>query len=97
MKLVLALQYCLTDRSKAVLLLWIICVIYVFCLSCFHVCSLLPCTCWEKADLLAQRLFVTFNCTFVTFTCGILGQVWNLIVSIPDLYPLSYFGNDRLD
>ena len=32
-----------TDRSKAVLLLWIICVIYVLCLSCFRVCSLLPC------------------------------------------------------
>ena len=32
-----------TDRSKAVLLLLIICVIYVLCLSCFRVCSLLPC------------------------------------------------------
>ena len=32
-----------TERSKAVLLLWIICVIYVLCLSCFCVCSLLPC------------------------------------------------------
>ena len=31
-----------TDRSKAVLLLWIICVIYVLCLSSFSVCSLLP-------------------------------------------------------
>ena len=27
---------------------------------------------------------------FVTFTCGILGQVWSLIVSIPDLCHLSY-------
>ena len=32
-----------TGRSKAVLLLWIIRVIYVLCLSCFRVCSLLPC------------------------------------------------------
>ena len=32
-----------TDRSKAVLLLRILCVIYVLCLSCFRVCSLLPC------------------------------------------------------
>ena len=32
-----------TDVSKAVLLLWIICVIYVLCLSCFRVCLLLPC------------------------------------------------------
>ena len=27
----------------------------------------------------------------VTFPCGILGQVWYLIVSIPDLCRLSYF------
>ena len=32
----------LTDHSRAVLLLWIICVIYVLCLSRFRVCSLLP-------------------------------------------------------
>ena len=32
-----------------------------------------------------------FNCVFVTFPCGILGQVWYLIVSIPDLCRLSYF------
>ena len=44
--------------------------------------------CWERADLLA---FVMFNCTFVTFPCGILGQAWYLIVLIPDLCPLSYF------
>ena len=31
-----------TDCSKAVLLLWIICVIYVLCLLCFRVCSFLP-------------------------------------------------------
>ena len=29
---------------------------------------------------------------FVTFPCGILGQVWYLIVSFPDLCLLSYFG-----
>ena len=26
-----------------------------------------------------------FNCVFVTFPCGILGQVWYLNVFIPDL------------
>ena len=31
-----------TDHSKAILLLWIICVIYALCLSCFRICSLLP-------------------------------------------------------
>ena len=29
--------------------------------------------------------FVKLNCVFVTFSCGILGQVWYMIVSIPDL------------
>ena len=37
--------------------------------------------------------FVMFNCVFVTFPCGILGQMWYLIVSIPDLCCLSYFFN----
>ena len=36
-------------------------------------------------------LFVMFNCVFVTFPCGILGQVWCLIVSILDLCRLSYY------
>ena len=35
--------------------------------------------------------FVMFNCVCVTFPCGILGQVWYLIVLIPDLCHLSYF------
>ena len=29
-------------------------------------------------------------CIFVTFQCGILGQVWYLIVSLPDLCHLCY-------
>ena len=31
-----------------------------------------------------------FSCVFVTFPCGVLGQVWYLIVSIPDLCLLTY-------
>ena len=31
-----------------------------------------------------------FYCVFVTFPCGILGRLWCLIVSIPDLCLLSY-------
>ena len=45
--------------------------------------------CWERADLLA--LVCDVYCVFVTFPCGILGQVWYLIVSFPDLCRLSYF------
>ena len=47
-------------------------------------------TCWERAGLLTL-LYVMFYCGFVSFPYGVLGQVWYLIVSIPDLCPLSYF------
>ena len=36
-------------------------------------------------------LYVMFSCVFVTFPYSVLGQVCYLIVSIPDLYILSYF------
>ena len=47
---------------------------------------------WSPAGkgLISRPLFVMLNCVFVTFTCGILGQVWYLIVSIPGLCRLSY-------
>ena len=51
-------------------------------------CSLVL-TSWERADLLALWV-VTFYCDFVTFPCGVLGKVWFLVVSIPDLGILSY-------
>ena len=44
-----------------------------------------------SADLMA--LVGDVNCIFVTFLCGILGQVWHLIASFPDLCLLSYFEN----
>ena len=58
-------------------------------------CSLVV-TCWERADLGAV-LYVMFYCVIVTFPCGVLGQVWCLIVSISDLYLLFYFYKKRLD
>ena len=57
-----------TDRSKAVLLLWIFyvfvlsCVCYVLCAS-VYMCFVV--TCWERADLLA--LVCDVFCEFVTF------------------------------
>ena len=42
-----------------------------------------------RADLLA--LVGDVHCICVTFPCGILGQVWYLVVSLPDLCRLSYF------
>ena len=59
-----------------------------FFLSC--VCyAFVRVICWERAVLLA--LVCDVYCVFVTFPCGILCQVWHLIVWIPDLCRLSYF------
>ena len=50
---------------------------------------------WSPAGkwLTSWLSFVMSNCDVVTFPFGILGQVFCLIVSIPDLCPLSYFYN----
>ena len=52
-----------------------------------HCCLVVAC--WK--GLTFWLLFVMSNCDFVTFPCGILGQVWYLIVLIPDLCRLSHF------
>ena len=58
-------------------------------LSCASVYRCIAVTCWERADLLALVCEVYFcSCHFPV---GILGQVWCLIVSIPDICPLYYF------
>ena len=54
-----------------------------------HHCSPVG-TCWERVSLLAL-LYVMFSFGCVIFPCGVLGQVWYLIVSIPDLCLLTYF------
>ena len=67
-------------------------VISVLCLLCFRAHLFID-TVWSPAGkgLTSWLSFVMSNCVFVTFPCGILGQVWNLVVSIPDRCPLSYF------
>ena len=67
---------------------------YLFCglfglFMSFRVCSLLWSPAWK--GLTSWLSFVMINCVFVTFPCGILDQVWYLIVSIPDLCHFSYF------
>ena len=62
---------------------------HVCLVSLFVHCSLFV-ICWERADLLVL-LCVMFYCAFVTFRCGVFGQLWCLIVSIPHLCLLSYF------
>ena len=82
-----------TDRSKAVLLLLIICgflcLVFLMLSRLFFCCLVV--TCWERADLLT--LVGEVYCFLVTFPCGILGKVMYSIVSFPDLCRLSYFYN----
>ena len=63
---------------------------FLFCLVfamslCASVYMCFVVTCWERADLLALVCGVCCE-----FAIGILGQVWYLIVSIPDLCTLTY-------
>ena len=81
-----------TDYYKTVLLLWIIYVLSILCL--LQLCArLFICALWSPAGkgLTYLHSFVVSNCNFVT-PIGILGQVWVLIISIPDLCTLTYFG-----
>ena len=57
-------------------------------LSCLFIAAL-----WshDGKGLTSWLSFMMSNCEFVTFQCGILGQVWYLVVLIPDLCCLSYF------
>ena len=66
-------------------LFFVSCVSHAF--TSVHCCLVV--TCWERADLLA--LVGEVYCIFVTFLCGVLGQVWYLNVSFPEFCCLSYF------
>ena len=59
--------------------LFYLCIVFVMLLHLF-IAAL-----WSPAGkgLPSWLLFVMFKCVFVTFPCGILGQVGYLIVSIP--------------
>ena len=62
----------------------------LLCLSCFASLHCFLVVTWrERGDLLA--LVCDIYCDFVTFPFGILGQVWYLIVWIPDPCCFSYF------
>ena len=62
---------------------------YCVCHAFASVRLCLAVNCWERADLLA--LVCDVDCVVGLFECGILGKVWYLIVSIPDLCHLSTF------
>ena len=67
------------------------CRVFVMLLWASVYCCLVV-TRWEMAALLA------LDCDVLLWVCyfpiGILGQVWYLIVLIPDLCPLSYLNNN---
>ena len=71
----------------------LLCFCSVLCLLCL--CArLFICALWPPAGkgLTSWLSFVVSYCEFVTFpSIGILGQVWYLIVSTPDLCTLTYF------
>ena len=64
-----------------------LCLVFIMLLRLFTAALRLP----AGNGLTSWLLFVMLNNVFVSFPCGILGQVWYLIVSIPDLCRLSYF------
>ena len=68
-----------------------LCLVFVMLSRLFIVALCTP----AGKGLTSCLLFVMFNCVFVTFPCGILGQVGYLIVSIPDLCRLSYLGRKK--
>ena len=67
---------------------------FLFCLAfamsfCASVYICFVVTCWERADLMV--LVCGVSLLVCHFPIGILGKVWYLIVSIPDLCTLTYF------
>ena len=80
-------------RRKAVLLLWIVFAIFsfVFVFVILSFCSLQPCdNLLGKAGPLGSLVCDVFL-YFVIFPHGFTGQVWYLIVLMPDLCLLPYF------
>ena len=71
----------------------IICVIYVLCLSGFRGIDAL----WSTAgkELTALLSFVKFNCVFVNFPCGILGQMWLYLFLIFAAFLILYRPHDH--
>ena len=70
----------------------------LFCIVFVMLSRLFIAALWSPAGkgLTSWLSSVVLNCVFVTFPFGILGQAWYLIVSIPDLCPLSYFHAVRI-
>ena len=68
-----------------------LCIVFVMILRLFIASLRSP----AGKGLTYWLLFVMLHCIFVTFSCGILSQMWYLNVSIPDLCRISYFLFDQ--
>ena len=81
----------LSDNSKGVLLLWILLVSFLFVLvilSCMFLAALRsPVVKWLTLWLSS---ILWYSLVFVVFPHGVLGLVWNLIVSIPYIFLFPY-------
>ena len=57
--------------------------------------AILPClflaALWSPVSKCDGLFALVVHCVFDTFPNGVLGQVWYLIVAIPDIYFLPYF------
>ena len=73
--------------------MYYLCLVFVM-LSCLFIAAL-----WSPArkGLTSWLSFVMYYCVFITFLCSILGQVWYLIILIPDVWHLSYFLQKRFN
>ena len=78
------------DRSKGCVVCRSFFVMVQVCYDVLYPICSVAVTSWERTDILVQ-LCVIFSCVFVTFLYGVSGQVWYLIVLLPDLYLLLYF------
>ena len=67
--------------------LYYLCLVFVIFSRLFIAALYSPA--WK--GLTSWLLFLMFHCVFVTFPCGVLGQVRYLIVSIPDIFCLFSF------
>ena len=63
--------------------------VFVICHSVVSASCGLLVACWKMACLLALWC-VVFSVFYVGFQCGVLGHVWCLIASIPDLCHFPY-------
>ena len=89
-------------RVRLLFCYWIVCVLssYFVCFefamplcACVYLCLVV--TCWERADLF---VFIRGVLLLVChFPIGILGPVWYLIVSIPDLCTLTHFCEEKAE